>query len=111
MPSEMNESRIKTYFYIQKSLVRLSLLIYNIILIPIVLNASVEKELYPGSFTCQQVDSLINEAFSYKTFDIGKFKYLSNQALIMAKSLSCKSQEALAFIHVGSCFFLRRKIL
>jgi PAS domain S-box-containing protein len=64
--------------------------------------SSVEKEQYPGSFTCKQVDSLLQEALKYKQINIDQFKYLSNQALMIAKGLPCKTQEAAALLNVGS---------
>ncbi|MEI6456001.1 MAG: histidine kinase dimerization/phosphoacceptor domain -containing protein [bacterium] len=64
--------------------------------------SSVEKEQYPGSFTCKQVDSLLEEAQKYKQNNIEQYKYLSNQALMIAKGLPCKTQEAAALLNVGS---------
>jgi len=105
----MTGLKIQTISHIQKLSLKIIFLIYCILLFPITLHASVEKDHYPGSFTCKQVDSLIQEALSYKTFDIGQYKYLSNQALTLAKKLPCKSQEALALLHVGSCYFYEEK--
>lgn len=96
---------IRIFFYCQKPIRLILFFTFCIIFFPTFLSASVEKEQFPVSFTCKKVDSLIQEAIKFKTSDIRQYRYLSNQALTIAKGLLCKSQEALALLHVGSCYF------
>ena len=67
--------------------------------------ATVEKEQYPGSFSCKQVDSLLQEAVKYKPYNIELYKFLSSQALTIAKGLPCRLQEATALMNIA-CGYL-----